>query len=593
MSFDFHHRPHHPHWPASVPAHIAVPQESLWEGLARQAQQSPQGLGLDFLGRTYTWAELVQQATHLAGALTQGLGLQAGQRVLLFMQNCPQYVLAFHAVLRAGGVVVPVNPMNKAVELTHYLTDAQASIAIASSDIAHEMAQAAQQLASANPSKVFHLLTFHLADALPENASEADFLAQTSTSWPAAWQAWLPVRHPLPSSTPAVQVHEWQEVTEKAIEAGVQAPAHQAKGDDLALLPYTSGTTGASKGCMHTHATLLHNALAAGPWLDLRPQDKQLIVAPLFHITGLVMGMLACIQQGATMVILPRWDRTTAALTISQQGITHWPNIPTMVMDLLSGTDVDQYDLSSLRYIGGGGAAMPDAVALRLKTVYGLDYIEGYGLTETAAPTHLNPMHAPKRHCLGIPFVGTQATIIDTQTLKPVPVGELGEIVVHGPQVFRGYWQQEQATAQAFITIDGVRYFRTGDIGRMDSEGYFYIADRLKRMINASGFKVWPAEVEALLHRHPAVKECCVIATRDPYRGESVKALVVLHESHRGLVDPEALIVWSREHMAAYKYPRSIELTDSLPKTATGKVLWRRAQATQDALDTAPPQAQT
>lgn len=230
---------------------------------------------------------------------------------------------------------------------------------------------------------------------------------------------------------------------------------------------------------------------------------------------------------------------------------------------------------------------MPDAVGERLQQVFGLRYVEGYGLTETAAPTHLNPMSAPRRHCLGIPFIGTHARIVDPETASPLSVGEVGEILVHGPQVFKGYWQQEEATEQAFVDIDGRRYFRTGDLGRVDEEGYFYIADRLKRMINASGFKVWPAEVEALLLRHPAIKESCVIATRDPYRGESVKALVVLHESQKSGTTPESIIAWAREHMAAYKYPREVELVTDLPRTATGKVLWRQAQAEQDTLDAA------
>jgi fatty-acyl-CoA synthase len=558
-------------WPAHVPHQIEVPNESLWQGFAARAAATPDAVGLHFLGRDYTWATLVQEAEQLAGAL-QALGVQRGDRVLLFMQNCPQYVVGFHAVLRAGAVVVPVNPMNKADELGHYIHDAQAKVALASSDIAQELAQASAGLPAGQGLQ--HLVWFDLADGLPETPDTSD--------WPSLWQHWLPTRHAAPHAA-GLRTHRWAELL-------AQAPAPlplQASGEDLALLPYTSGTTGAAKGCLHTHATLLHNALGAGPWLGMGPGDVTLIVVPMFHITGLVMGMLASIRHGCRIVLLPRWDRRVAVRAISAHGVTHWPNIPTMVIDLLGSDDLNQYRLNSLRYIGGGGAPMPDAVAARLQEVFGLRYVEGYGLTETAAPTHINPMHAPRRHCLGMPWVGTRALVIDPETLQPLPVGEPGEIVVNGPQVFHGYWQQPQATAEAFIEIDGVRYFRTGDIGRQDEDGFFFMADRLKRMINASGFKVWPAEVEAMLHKHPAIKESCVIATRDPYRGESVKALVVLRDSHRGQATADDLIAWAREHMAAYKYPREVELVDELPRTATGKVLWRQAQAEQDQRDAA------
>ena len=277
---------------------------------------------------------------------------------------------------------------------------------------------------------------------------------------------------------------------------------------------------------------------------------------------------------------MPRWDRDLAGRLISRWNVTSWTNIPTMVIDLLASPHFAQYDLSSLTYIGGGGAAMPQAVAQRLWEQYGLRYGEGYGLTETAAPSHLNPPDHPKQQCLGIPFMGTDARIIDTETLQELPQGEQGEIVVHGPEVFDGYWQQPEATAAAFMELDGKRFFRTGDLGRTDEDGYFFITDRLKRMINASGFKVWPAEVEALMFRHPAIQEACVIATRDSYRGESVKAVVVLRPTHQGATEQE-IIDWCRENMAVYKAPRAVQFADALPKSGTGKVMWRALQETE------------
>jgi fatty-acyl-CoA synthase len=247
-----------------------------------------------------------------------------------------------------------------------------------------------------------------------------------------------------------------------------------------------------------------------------------------------------------------------------------------MVIDLLANPNLAREDLLSLKMIGGGGAAMPEAVAQRLLDDYGLRYQEGYGLTETAAPSHNNPSQHPKKQCLGIPFVGVDARVVNPDTLEELPVGESGEIVISGPQVFKGYWQRPEATAAAFFEREGKRFFRSGDMGRVDEDGYFFMTDRLKRMINASGFKVWPAEVEALMFKHPKIQEACVIGTHDPYRGESVKAVVVLRQGQSAT--PQEIIDWCREHMAAYKVPRVVALAESLPKSGSGKVMWRLLQ---------------
>jgi fatty-acyl-CoA synthase len=247
-----------------------------------------------------------------------------------------------------------------------------------------------------------------------------------------------------------------------------------------------------------------------------------------------------------------------------------------MIIDLFASPNVASFDLKSLRYLSGGGAAMPQAVAERLKREFGITFAEGYGLTETAAPTHSNLPERAKLQCLGIPIFGVDSRIVDPDTLRPMPIGEVGEIVSHGPMIFKGYWGHPEATRAAFVEIDGKPFFRTGDLGRMDEEGYFFITDRLKRMINCSGFKVWPAEVEAMLYDHPAIQEACVIGARDQYRGETVKAVVVLRKNFD--TTEKEIVDWAREKMAAFKVPRVIEFVDALPKTATGKILWRELQ---------------
>jgi fatty-acyl-CoA synthase len=329
---------------------------------------------------------------------------------------------------------------------------------------------------------------------------------------------------------------------------------------------------------MHTHSSVQATTVPYLNWRGVQGAAVVLCALPMFHVTGMQAGMNSPIHLGATMVILSRWDRDCAAMQIERAGVTNWSAITTMMVDFLSNPKLSSYDLSSLQVLGGGGAAMPEALARKLEQVIGLPFVEGYGLSETMAPSHINPPQRPKRQCAGIPFFNTDARVIDPESLRELPPNEVGEIIVHGPQVFRGYWNQPQATAEAFLLHDGKRFFRTGDLGYYDEEGYFFITDRLKRMLNCAGFKVWPAEVEAMLYAHPAIQEACVIGARDPYRGETVKALVVPKKEYQGKVDPQAIIDWARGKMAAFKVPRIVEFVDELPRTATGKILWRKLQ---------------
>jgi fatty-acyl-CoA synthase len=248
-----------------------------------------------------------------------------------------------------------------------------------------------------------------------------------------------------------------------------------------------------------------------------------------------------------------------------------------MIQDFFANPDIAKYDLSSIRRLSGGGAAMPAAVAQRLLDM-GVTYCEGYGLSETMGATHINPSDRAKKQCLGIPIYDVDSRVVDPVTLSELPAGEVGEIVTHGPQVFLSYWNKPEDSAQALIDLDGKRFLRTGDLGRVDEDGYFFMVDRLKRMINASGFKVWPTEVESLMYQHPAILEACVIGTRDAHRGETVKAVVVLRPEWRGRIDAQAIIDWCRENMAAYKYPRIVEFVDALPKSGAGKIMWRELQ---------------
>ena len=554
---------HYAFWPKRLPHQLTAPQTSLWMNLQISALRYPQKVALVFMGRIWTYSQLQLEAEKIASALRK-MGVQKGDRVVLDMQNCPQLVIAHFAILRLDAVVVPVNPMNRMEELKHYILDPDTKVAVTTADLAPELAAASNALEKNQ--QLQHLLVTQFTDAF-------DAMNIGSEELPESWSVWLKTVHVLPVLEDG-QVHAWS----SALQGEVSLGPVTAQSEDLAVLPYTSGTTGLPKGCMHTHGTIMHNAMSSGLWANGTPENKCLCVVPMFHITGMVSVMHATIFMGATLILMPRWDRDLAGRLISKWKVTHWTNIPTMVIDLLGSANMAQFDLSSLQNIGGGGAAMPEAVAQRLLDQFGLRYIEGYGLTETAAPSHTNPPDAPKKQCLGIPFMSVDARVVDPETLKEVPQGESGEIVMSGPQIFKGYWKRPEATASAFFQRDGKSFFRSGDMGRIDEEGYFFMTDRLKRMINASGFKVWPAEVEALMFKHPAIQEACIISTKDAYRGESVKAVVVLRSSHKGQVSEQDIIDWCRDTMAVYKVPRVVEFTEVLPKSGSGKVMWRALQ---------------
>jgi fatty-acyl-CoA synthase len=556
--------PHDKVWPTRLPRQLVVPETPLWFSLQVSATRYPSKPACVFFGQPLSYGELLRRAEALAGWL-QAHGVKPGDRVLLFMQNCPQFVIGFYAAQRAGAVVVPVNPMNRADEFGHYITDPGARVALTTADLAPIVFEANARLAPEQ--RLQHVVATRIGEAMPEVLPEAE------TPSPALLD-WLRADPPLPAGTT-----RWAD----ALAAGHVPTAVSRSADDMALLPYTSGTTGLPKGCIHTHRTLMANVAGGGLWGHASAESTSLGVVPMFHITGMMYSVLGSVYLGSTVILMPRWDRELAGRLISRHRVTHWTCIPTMIIDLFGSPNYKSFDLTSLRYLSGGGAAMPQAVAERLQQEFGLTFAEGYGLTETAAPSHANPPERAKLQCLGIPIYGVDSRIIDPVTLQELPAGESGEIVTHGPMVFKGYWGHEQATRDAFITIDGKAFFRTGDMGRRDDEGYFFITDRLKRMINASGFKVWPSEVELLLFKCPLVQEACVIGTKDAYRGETVKAVVVLRAEHRGTAREQDVIDWAREHMAAYKVPKIVEFAEGLPKSGSGKVMWRVLQERENA----------
>jgi fatty-acyl-CoA synthase len=543
---------HYQYWPKDVPRFVTLPKTTLTFNLEVSARRYPEKTAIAYYGSGLSYARLWAEVEALAGYLQQECGVKKGDRVLVYLQNSPQFVIAYYAVLRADAVLVPANPMNLTEEMRHYVEDAEVKVAICGDELQSRLEPLM------GPEGLERIIVGHYGDYVTEPTD-------------------LPVPDFISGAAPQKQLPgavTWQAV----LAAGCRPNPSLADPDDLAAICYTSGTTGKPKGCMHTHGTLMANPVIISLWQAATCDDTILGVVPFFHVTGMQLLMNLPLYLGAEIVLMTRWDRELALMLIERHGVTSWTNIPTMVIDLFASPNFKSDSLKTLRYIGGGGAAMPEAVAERLFGLTGLAYVEGYGLTETSAPTHSNHGSRPKRQCLGIPICSTESLVIDPTSLAVLGPNQTGEIISRGPQVFKGYWKNPQATRECFVEIEGRTYFRTGDLGYCDEDGYFFLVDRLKRMINASGFKVWPAEVESLMFGHPAIQEACIISARDAHRGETVKAVVVLRQEARGKVSEQDIINWCKEKMAAYKYPRIVEFIEALPKSGSGKVQWRLLQ---------------
>jgi fatty-acyl-CoA synthase len=543
---------HYEFWPDGLAKSLPLPKTSLYDNLKVAAQGNPDKTAIHYYGTSITYKRLQDEVDSLAGFLQSKLDVVQGDRVLLYMQNSPQFIIGYYAILRANAVVVPINPMSVTDELEVFIDDCGAKVALVGQELFERISPLLKRTA------LRRIIVTAYSDycspdfdlGIPEVVSAPRTVINKSN------------------------VIDWQE----ALSAGLQPGPLTVSEEDMALLPYTSGTTGKPKGCVHTHGSTNAPVIGSVEWNFIKADMVCLSSLPLFHVTGMQHSMNAPIYVGGTIVLMTRWDRDAALALIDRYACTHWMNVPFMVTDVLESPNLNNYSLKSLTFVGGGGASLPKAVGEKLYQLLGIRYSEGYGLTETIAQTHLNPPHRSKFQCLGIPTFDVDARIINYETLEELGPGQAGEIVLNGPQVMKEYWNRPEDTKEVFITIDGKQFLRTGDIAFYDEEGYFFMVDRIKRMINASGFKIWPAEVESIMYKHPAVKHACVIGVKDTVRGETAKAYVILHEDMYGKVKEDDIIQWSKSRMSSYKYPRIIEFVDNLPMSANGKVLWRKLE---------------
>lgn len=531
-------------WPDGIPQKLDFPNKPLYDFLRDKAERNPKKVAINYYGREIRFQELDDLSDRFAAALND-LGLKKGDRVSLYLENCPQFVIAYYGILKAGGVVVAANPMFKEDELLYELKDSGTKIIIALDHLYPLVREIQKKI------QLSQAIVTSYWDFLPQNPS-------------------LPIH---PSMQPPKEVFprtlDFLDLLEK-YEPEPPRPEINMQ-DDLALLQYTSGTTGLPKGAMITHYSLLFNTVGSTVWSGITEDDVHLSVLPFFHVTGMIHGMNRPIYTGTTNVMISRFDTETAIKAIADFRCTVWVSITTMNVAVVNFPDIHKYNLQSLKHCSSGGAPIPGEILQRWREIVGPELIEGYGLSETISQTHINPISNPRYGSVGIPHFGVECRIVDVDTQEEIPIGEEGELIIKGPMVTKGYWNNPEETEK--VLKDG--WFSTGDIARMDHDGYFYIVERKKDMIKASGYSVFPAEVEALMYEHPAVQEVAVIGVPDPHRGENIKAFIILRPQYKGLVRKEEMIAWAKNKMAAYKYPRTVEFVDELPKTGSGKILKR------------------
>ncbi|MGB9802639.1 AMP-binding protein [Desulfofundulus sp.] len=530
-------------WPDGVPREMVYPDVTIPETVRMHAQKYPEREAINFYGYRISYAELERMASSFAASLWE-LGVRKGDRVCFFMQNCPQYIIAILATWRIGAVAVTANPMFKEDELAYQLKDSESETIILM-DFLYPILQRIL-----DKTYLRNVIITGYKDFLP---SVPELPLHPSLKIP---------RQFFPKTLEMLEL----------LNSKHDPPCADFNPDyDLALLQYSSGVTGIPKGAMITHANMLSNTICSALWLKA-DNGIHLAVLPLFHVTGLIHCLNMPLYTAGTIILLARYDTETVLRAIEKYRCSHWVSIATMNVAVVNYPKVRKYDLTSLKACVSGGAPVPLEVFKKFKDITGLGLVEGYGLSETVSQVTINPLDKPRPGSIGIPVINTRVKIVDlADSSREVPSGEMGELLVKGPQVTRGYWKRPEETA--LYIKDG--WLATGDIVRMDKDGYLYIAGRKKELIKASGYSVFPQEVENFLSEHPAIAEVAVAGIPDPYRGESVKAYVVLKTDYENKISEIDIINWARQKMAAYKYPRVVEFRKELPRNGDGKILRR------------------
>jgi long-chain acyl-CoA synthetase len=533
-------------WPKDVPKNLEYPKVPLHAILKKTAKEHPEKAAIAYFEREITYAELDLLSDQFAVALTV-LGVKKGGKVAVFLPNIPQFIIAYFGILKAGAVLTAISPLHKEREVEYQLSDSEAETIIVLNAL-HPIVERVRQKTK---------LKNAIVTSLEEYTSKTAVSAAPTEREP--------------------NVYSFQELLKE--NTGVPLPKVNINPkEDLAALQYTGGTTGTAKGAMLTHLNLVSNALAFAAWIKgTVAQETFLTALPLFHIYGMTTSMNVPICLAAKMVLLPRFDPTAALETIQRHRVTVFCGVPTMYSVLLTNPELGKFDLTSIRVCISGASPLPPQVQKKFMQITGGFLAEGYGLTEASPVTHCNPVDKTLRTVrlgsIGLPLPDTDARIVDIETgERSLNSGETGELAVKGPQVMRGYWKRQAETA--LVLRNG--WLLTGDIGKMDQNGYFYITDRKKDLIKYKDYSVYPRELEDVIYEHPAVKLCAVVGKPSPVVGEVPKAFIMLKE---GAKATEAeLMAFVKEKVAPYKAVREVEFRRELPISAAGKVLRRVLQ---------------
>ncbi len=554
-------RPWQSSYDEGIPPDVEIPDITLGQLFENTAARFPLSPALSFFGMTLTYSQVQEQIGEFAGGLAK-LGVRAGDRIALILPNCPQHVIAFYAVLRLGAIVAEANPLYTEAELTHQLSDCGAEYVICL-DRTYAAVEAARR---SGRTKVREVISTSIPDFLPK---KDQLLLRLPVA--KARQKRAEIVTDLPAGARA---HAFLAVLRLGRSEPVRATVTAAP-SDVAVLLYTTGTTGAAKGAMLTHRNLVANAVQGCAWIvDAKPgREVMIAVLPLFHAYGMTLCMIQGVLLGAHIVLLPKFDVAMVFDAIAKHRPTIFPGVPPIYQALLDSPRARTADLTSLRSCVSGAMKLPAELQQRWESATGTAVVEGYGMTETSPLSHAGPLGGATRPgWIGLPVPSTEAKIVDVEDhTKEMPVGESGELLIRGPQVFTGYWENPDAT-RTTLTEDG--WILTGDIARMDTDGWFEIVDRKKELIIAGGFNIYPTEIEEVLSGIPEVAEVAVIGVPDAYRGETVKAFLVLRPGET--LTTEEMRAHAAKHLAAYKIPKIVEFrTEPLPRIGIGKVLRR------------------
>ncbi|GAA0456546.1 long-chain-fatty-acid--CoA ligase [Alkalibacillus silvisoli] len=540
------------HYPEEIPQTINYDNRTLQSYLVESAENYPNKTAIHFMGKEITFQELHDSVKKFASYL-QGLGLEKGDRVGIMLPNTPQAVIAYYGTLLAGGVVVQTNPLYTERELEYQMSDSGAKVLVCL-DILLPRVNAIK-----DETKLEHVVTTRIKDYLPFPKNVVQPMLQK--------REYGIVVKPEHGGDTHVWINMMEEASSEYEERDVDPH------EDLALLQYTGGTTGYPKGVMLTHHNLVANTQMCQRWLYKTEHANEVVlgILPFFHVYGMTTVMNLSVMMAQKMILIPKFDVDSVLKAIHKERPTLFPGAPTIYIGLLNHPKLSKFDLSSIEACISGSAPLPVEVQEQFEQITGGRLVEGYGLTETSPVTHANFVWENRRSgTIGVPWPDTEAKVFNPDTQEELEAGEVGEIVVKGPQVMRGYWNRPEETEQSLK--DG--WFFTGDMGYMDEEGYFYIVDRKKDMIIAGGFNIYPREVEEVLYEHEGIQETVVAGIPDPYRGETVKAYIVLKEDAK--MTEEDLDQYCRENLAAFKVPKLYEFREELPKTAVGKILRRK-----------------